>query len=416
MKKTQWLRQDNAVTEILGTMLLLLIAVAIFSTVYFSVLTISPKSPIPHANLAFTFNNENITISHLNGEPLNPKSIVIISIDNTTISQEIRNISSWDTNNDNLWGFGEKLVLQSGQTDLIDCDISLKIVDKQSNSLVFFGEYHQPSDYLPNIATEVNDISFMQSGPTLSISASGDLLLTNISLFYRYSSDNVSWTSYSKFGVDTAQPWQWIFDFPNSYGWYEFYSIGTYNSSYETPPFTADAYCAYSRAPVISDPLPTNGEINVELNKTLSINISDADGSVMDLTWYSNASGSWQQIGANNSVGNGTYYCDTAPLTSGFDTTYYWNVSVTDGTSTVESTRYHFTTLGESNPPMVPTYIYPLDKSITTLNPTLNWTCIDPEGGDLTYDVYFDTNNPPVAKLSANQSSSTFSSPAPTYG
>ncbi|UCD14084.1 MAG: DUF2341 domain-containing protein [Thermoplasmatales archaeon] len=43
---------------------------------------------------------------------------------------------------------------------------------------------------------------------------------------------------------DTASPWSWDFDFPNSTGYYEFYSIGNKSGSpNETAPNTADAIC-----------------------------------------------------------------------------------------------------------------------------------------------------------------------------
>lgn len=414
MNRKKWFKNDSAVTEILGTMLLLVIALIIFSTVYFSVLSMPQKTPTPNANVAFSFNSENITISHLSGSSIDPESTLSIIIDNTEISKKINEFQSWDDNNDNVWGFGEKLVYNNtGVTNLLSKNITVSLVDTHSNSLVLFGNYYQPPKYKPNVITQVTDVLFLQSGPTVEISAAGDFMLSNVTLYYRYSNDNISWTSHNEFNTDSNHPWEWTFDFPNGFGWYEFYSIGRSDSTIELPPASADTICQYTVAPVISDPIPQNGASGVELNTQLNITLSDGDGSLMDLTWYSNANGSWQQIGVNNSVGNGTYHCDTTPYTSGYETSFYWNVSVTDGSSTIDSSIYHFTTRGENNPPGIPTNEYPPDESVSSLNPTLSWDCSDP-GDTLTYDVYFGTTTSPP-KVVSNQSGDTYSSSAPNH-
>ncbi len=67
----------------------------------------------------------------------------------------------------------------------------------------------------------------------------------------------------------------------------------------------------------------------------------------MNITWYSNSSGSWQPFGTNNSVGNGTYY-------QGFHNAsengkwWYWNVTVNDGEMDNSSDIFSFFTGFES--------------------------------------------------------------------
>ena len=50
----------------------------------------------------------------------------------------------------------------------------------------------------------------------------------------------------------------------------------------------------------ISSPYPANQSTDVELTPTLNITINDADGHDMNITWYSNSSGSWEVFGVGS--------------------------------------------------------------------------------------------------------------------
>jgi len=61
-----------------------------------------------------------------------------------------------------------------------------------------------------------------------------------------------------------------------------------------------------------------------------------------------------------------------------------------------------------NDPPYQPSAIYPLDGEIDVdLNVTLNWTCIDPDGDTLVYDVYFGDISPPP-KIVEKQTNTTW--------
>jgi len=101
--------------------------------------------------------------------------------------------------------------------------------------------------------------------------------------------------------------------------------------------------------PEISNPDPANESTSIELQPTLSIDVSDNEGDDINITWYSNSSGSWQIFATDSSVGNGTYSQTNTNFT-GYSTTYYWNVSVNDGEDYNSSDIFHLTTLANSNP------------------------------------------------------------------
>lgn len=96
-------------------------------------------------------------------------------------------------------------------------------------------------------------------------------------------------------------------------------------------------------APIQSNPSPSNGATGQDFNPTtLSIIVGDANLDKMNVTFRTNASGSWATIGTNSSVYNGTYSQVPSNMNSP-ETTYWWSVNVTDGVLWSNQT-YSFTT------------------------------------------------------------------------
>ena len=219
----------------------------------------------------------------------------------------------------------------------------------------------------------------------------------DIYIEYVIGSPSVNWSYWpSTSNPDISYPWSWNFNFPNSTGYYEFYSIGEkIGQDVETPPLVADARCRFNRMPEIFDENPSNGSIDVLLYPQLDISISDDDGETMDLIWYSNSSGTWKAFGSNTNVEDGTY-SKTNDNFSKFDTTYWWYVTVTDDIYMVYSPIFHFTT-EENSPPNTPSNPDPPNGATdVSINKILKWTGGDPNYGDkATYDVYFGKSSPP---------------------
>ncbi len=87
--------------------------------------------------------------------------------------------------------------------------------------------------------------------------------------------------------------------------------------------------------------------------------------------------------------------------------TYSWKVTARNefGKETT-SDEYSFTTQENRAPsaPSTPSNPGPSDKTTNQpLTVVLSWTCNDPDGDALTYDVYFDTSNNPTTKVSVGK-------------
>jgi len=96
-------------------------------------------------------------------------------------------------------------------------------------------------------------------------------------------------------------------------------------------------------SPSLSNEYPTNGSTNIPVNPTLRIYASDSE--LMNITFRTNASGSWQDVGSNNSVSTGYYYQTTANM-NGIDVKYWWSINATDpaGSGNWTNETYSFTT------------------------------------------------------------------------
>ena len=195
---------------------------------------------------------------------------------------------------------------------------------------------------------------------------------------------------------DLMYPWSWNFNFPNGTGYYEFYSIGKKTGEDdETPPLVADARCRFNQMSEIFDENPIDGSTDVDPLPQLNISVSDPEGDTMSIDWYSNSSsGTWQSFGSNTSIEDGTYSQYNSNF-SEFGTTYWWYVKVNDGFTTASSPVFHFTTY-INYPPYTPSNPNPGNgETDVNINEILSWTGGDPNGDDVTYDVYFGTSSPP---------------------
>jgi len=152
-------------------------------------------------------------------------------------------------------------------------------------------------------------------------------------------------------------------------------------------------------------PSPTNGATNVALSPTLGWQCTDPD-------WYDTLYFDvyFEQDDATPDVlvsdGQTGKTFKTATLT--MESTYYWQIVVTDSLGlTATGPVWSFTTRG-NNPPNTPSNPIPVNGSINIpTNKLLTWTGGDPNGDACKYDVYFGLTSPP-SKVSGNQTSASY--------
>jgi hypothetical protein len=131
--------RNTAVSEVVGTILLLSIAVTLFSIVYISILGVPYSPPTPSSNIAYSFYDKNLTLTHVGGKPLDIDTEVRILI-NDELSN-IYKVSDYLDPEEINWGLREQLIIDlTGDISDIDYSIDVQVIDVNSNSIVMMGE------------------------------------------------------------------------------------------------------------------------------------------------------------------------------------------------------------------------------------------------------------------------------------
>ena len=139
-----------------------------------------------------------------------------------------------------------------------------------------------------------------------------------------------------------------------------------------------------------SNPSPEHEAENQSIEVDLSWTCTDPEGDPLTYDVYFGTETTPPQVATGQS---GTTY---EPGTLEYNTEYFWKiVAHDDHSNTTEGTVWSFTTI-VNLPPESPSTPSPTDGAENqSTEVDLSWTCTDPEGDPLTYDIYFGTEATP---------------------
>jgi len=95
--------------------------------------------------------------------------------------------------------------------------------------------------------------------------------------------------------------------------------------------------------PVLSNEYPTNTTTEVAMYTYVNITVSEPQGENFNVTWYTNASGSWVVFATNSTCTDGTF-SQRATWANESNTKYYWTVKVNDSEGYWANESYWFET------------------------------------------------------------------------
>ena len=139
-------RTNNAVTEVLGTAMLLGMAVVLFSALQIIVFAYPFEPSAPSVNLVGTMDGDNVTIEHHGGESLSLDTELLLTIcgTNEPIITAGNYLDSNTSNGDQLWNIGEK-VSYTPSVAVTGCHVEVTVVDVETNSVVMRGTIQRGS-------------------------------------------------------------------------------------------------------------------------------------------------------------------------------------------------------------------------------------------------------------------------------
>jgi len=190
---------SQAVSELIGTVLLLAIAVALFSVVYVIVSTVLVGEAVPQVNIVGYVEGDNIILENLGGNSLGSGTLVQYTIAGNKTTVPLNTTTLIDENNNNRWDIGERIVYDGGS--LTGNQVDAAVIYSPSNSAIFYSNLQTGSSngtIIIDVNTSVNTIEpYSVTASPHTLVATGESRLTSVTLWYRYSSDNTTWNSSS---------------------------------------------------------------------------------------------------------------------------------------------------------------------------------------------------------------------------
>lgn len=388
-------RSHHAVSEVLATVLLLGITIALFGFLNYVVFNFSFEPSAPSVSLigslSPTETHNNITIDHNGGESLEGTTQLIITVGSTTSKTSVQDIivgtpdwtllSNPNDKNPDRWDFGETIHFESTY-DFTDTYIQVTVMDPTTNTLILSVILQKGlttsvvSNKPPTITTPVP--SNGSTGNLLSLpwkilinDPEGDPFTWTIQCSNGQTNNGtepngqktlplsgLSYTTTYKVWVNATDPTGSTL---HTRKWYTFITTG-------------------NLPPTLGTPTPENGSTNTSLSLSWGIPMNDPEGDVF--SWTIQCSNGQNTSGAG--AANGTKTLTLSGLS--YATTYKVWVNATDPTGSTQQTRKWFTFTTKGNlPPVLGT---PLPANGSTAKVT-SWSIPinDPEGNIFSWTI-----------------------------
>ena len=163
------------------------------------------------------------------------------------------------------------------------------------------------SNMAPTSSVNAMPVYWLTNAPfTITASASDqDGTVISVTLWYRYSEDNSSWSNWKTFGTDNESPWSWSFNAPEGDGHYEFYSIARDDDNQEEAAKNlAEAKCGLDRLEptIISVTINNGASVTSSLDVTINIVATDKTSGLSHMRFNSGAGWSeWENFAPTKS-------------------------------------------------------------------------------------------------------------------
>jgi len=147
MKTIRNLKHNNrAVSEVFGSILLILITVVLFVALYATFFTFNSEASIPNVNLVGSIENNNVTLEHRGGEALSLNTKISITIDESTdiiVLKEADPENFSDESKENgKWNIGEQFFYPLDESERFG-PVDVVVFDVESHDVVFRATFRE---------------------------------------------------------------------------------------------------------------------------------------------------------------------------------------------------------------------------------------------------------------------------------
>lgn len=156
-KRTQ--RKTEAVSEVVGTLLLIAIAISLFALLAFvsiSLPSIFFSNPTPSANIIGMVQGNGIVLEHYGGQPIPLDAEIRIMFAETPVVTTVGNVLDPKYKMEGAWNIAEKIFIPYNDTNLPLMQVTITIIDKSSNSVLMRGILQEGSQSVIPIAITLN--------------------------------------------------------------------------------------------------------------------------------------------------------------------------------------------------------------------------------------------------------------------
>jgi hypothetical protein len=129
--------RNSAISEILGSIVILSITVAIFASIYVTVLSERPEIETPIVTIKGMLNDDSILLTHYGGEPLSLETKIQINIANSSENITVKDYLESSCKTDGKWSIGEPIYYQI--SNYTGKQVEVIVVDVNSKDIIFQG-------------------------------------------------------------------------------------------------------------------------------------------------------------------------------------------------------------------------------------------------------------------------------------
>ena len=200
-------RVEKAVSEIIGTMLLLMIVVMFFSAFYLQILSTPTPTPPVIVDIAGKIDENCVLLEHRGGETLSLDTCISITIDDVTVDITVGDYLDKESKDDGVWSLGEKMVYPV-KIDILDLNknpqAKIVVIDRNSNSLVMTGTIDIEPVCDMSIEMTVDDY-FLEIGEnivfTLTLTNCGNINITGVEVEFMLPDELIHYSNMTLHGT-----------------------------------------------------------------------------------------------------------------------------------------------------------------------------------------------------------------------